>query len=798
VNPIRSVRRGRLLTCLIIAATSVGFSSFASEYEVDGQVSQTLMRQNGTNLSATASFTVYVRDSGWLIKTIETNEIGGIASREVGSTNGTEIYECEGRPGSSGTIFAVIISNNVPVGELDSAVVGHLWLMFASQCYWPSLNSDQLTPIYDWRASVAAASTGFGNQGKVSAEWNLLNGPGSLPQEVVYFGWLDETNGFYKITGTNSVGGTLIPTGFIFEEHQNKKLDKRVEVTVTAIRPVCSRDNLIPLPDDQATIVDRRFDSGVPNRPPSYQNPVIGQWPTVEESRKLAGVQKDRDLSALARMGVSPFPKKSEPEAVNPSPPVLSLAIRCTNEVVKAGDEISIEFHITNRGTNDYKYADRTYDRSGRMNEYKLVARNESGETFPDPRANDKGGWFGGGLFQYAILKPGQSFTKTIPLNRWALVKEPGRYTVVATNFVDSHSTNVISVTSDPITVTVLPRTAQEMDTYIAGLTNQLDAKITGRPNGKEPRPPDQSLNELVVKLMFTCSPKIIPSLLKSIYESGDGGFWESEAIRFYVPHTPETKQKLIEAAIEHGFGPNGTISYLLEDYGCTKEEMKPLIERALAPDNQQDWVAGAGLAQQFSDDDFTARLIAIATTPRINAQTAAIEALAYNRTDEGVKTLKSLLNDPHEKIWTPLAFAIENAYNYRHDSTGKPLRPDDFTAKDFKPLIERMLASGQQNADSIVGIRLIEQFGGDDFTTQLIAIATSPGNIARDTAIYALALNRTDEGVQTLKTLLNDPDPKISKMTEDAIRNAYTTRGNARGRPLRPEDFDAKFRAPK
>jgi ankyrin repeat protein len=765
--------------------------SSACEYEVDGQVSQTLMRQNGTNLSATASFTVYVRDCSWLIATTETNEAGGMFAREIGSTNGTEIYECTHGLGGFGPTMGQIESNNIPVGEQDSAVVGHLWLMFASQCYWPRLNSDQLTPIYDWRASVGAG----GQNRKVSAEWSLLNGPGSLPREVIYFGWLDETNGLYTIMGTNSVGGMLIPTGFIFEEHQNGKLDKHVEVKVIAIRPVCSLANLIPLPSKGTLVVDERFDSGVPNRPPSYQNPVFGQWLTVEESRKLADVQKERDLRSLDRMGVSPFPPKSEPEVV--TPPVLSLAIRCTNEIVKAGDEISIEFRITNTGTNDYKYADRTYDRSGRMEEYKLIAKTESGEAVPDPRANDKGFWFGGGGFQYAVLKPGQSFTKTIPLNRWALVKEPGRYLVVATNFVDSHSTNVISIASDPIPITVLPRTPEEMDAYINDMTNQLDAKLTGKSNSGQSRPPDQALNDLIMKLMFTCSPKIVPSLLQSIYDSGTGGFWESEALRFYVPHSPETKKVLIGTATKRGLGPNVTISYLLRNYGFTKEELKPLIAQALAPDNEQEWAAGAGLAQQFGDDDFTQRLIAIATTPRINAQTAAIEALAYNRTDEGVKTLKSLLNDPHEKIWTPLAFAIENAYNYRHDSTGRPLRPDDFTAKDFKPLIEQMLASGEQGADIITGVGLIEQFGGDDFTTQLIAIATSPGNIARDTAIYALALNRTDEGVKTLKTLLNDPDPKICKVTEDALRNAYTSHGNSRERPLMTEDFDAKYQPP-
>jgi hypothetical protein len=33
--------------------------------------------------------------------------------------------------------------------------------------------------------------------------------------------------------------------------------------------------------------------------------------------------------------------------------------------------------------------------------------------------------------------------------------------------------------------------------------------------------------------------------------------------------------------------------------------------------------------------------------------------------------------------------------------------------------------------------------------------------------------------------------------LTEDAIRYAYTARGEEKGRPLRPDDFDAKFQQP-
>jgi hypothetical protein len=786
-----------IFCCLTMAVAGFGFSSLASEYEVDGQVSQMIARFNGTNLSATASFTVYVRDCGWMIKTTETNENGSVSSREIGSTNGFEIYDCAPPlEGNSGTKRALIESNTIPVGWLDSAVAGHLWLMFASQCYWPKLNSDQLSPIYDWRASG-------GNNGqnrRVSGEWHLLNGPGSLPQEVIYFGILNDTNGLYQITGSKSVGGELIPTGFVFEQHENKRLLKRVEVNVTAIRPVCSRASLIPPPEVGSYIIDMRFAHEGDSHLPSYRNPVGGRWPTIEEARELAGASLARDLRAPDRLGAAPLQKKTDSENTPSGPPILSLAIRCTNGVVKAGDEIAIEFRITNCGTNDYRYANRTYDRSGRMNEYQLVATNSSGEAVPDPRANDKAFRMGGGLFQYSILKPGESFTKVIPLNRWALVKEPGRYAVVGSYISAMYSTNYITVRSDPLTVTVLPRTAQEMDAYIADLTNQIETKLTGRVNpvANESRPPDPAMNDLVTKLMFTCSPKIVPSLLKSMCDYGSGGgFWETEAITYYVPHSDETKQAILAAATAWGLGRNWSLASLLREYDFTKEEMKPLIERALAPDNEPGWAPGADLARQFPDDEFTARLIAIAKTPRDNAQTAAIDALAYNRTDEGVKTLKELLSDPHQNIWTTLAFAIENAYNYRRDTMGRPLRPDDFTAEDMKPLIEHLMSSDNQISGVDTAISLIGQFGGDEYTARLIAIATSPGNNARYSAIYALANNRTDDGVKTLKTLLNDPDPKIQKMTEDALRNAYTSHGNSRGRPLKPEDFDAKYRQP-
>ncbi len=350
--------------------------------------------------------------------------------------------------------------------------------------------------------------------------------------------------------------------------------------------------------------------------------------------------------------------------------PMLSLSICCTNEVVKAGDEIPVEFRITNRGTNDYKYADRTYDRSGRMEEYRLVPKKRSGEVVSDPRAGYAGGWFGGGLFQYRILKPGESFTKVIPLNRWALVKEPGRYIVTGTYLSELYSTNSEDIVSPPIAIDVQPRTEKEMEAYIARLTNQLASAAS---------------DELFMKLMFTCNPKIVPALLNAMYESGQGGFWEAEALNFYVPHSESTKREIVTFVNQRGLA--GGMQSVLYDYGYTNgAELEPIIARSLAPDNPRAWQAGASAAQQYANDVFTPRLIALAMVPGNSARTQAMDALAANRTDESVKALKSLLNDPDPTIRAETERAIRVAYNWRGIWQGRRLKSDDFDEKYQRP----------------------------------------------------------------------------------------------------------------
>jgi len=337
------------LKCLLtLVVTPASLFSWAGEYQLAGKLDQTITGANGLRIRSTATFSVFVRDCNWLIETTESDEKGRIYKREIGSTNGSEIYEClhpvlEVRTNSTkadkkmfqnpesptGPAIATIISNGIPVGAVDTAIAGHLWLMLASQCYWPSLNTTALTPLYDWHASVAAG----GEKRTVRARWQLLAGQKSLPQEVVYLGRWDETNGLYRITGSNWTGGMLIPSGFVFEEYyvgplepgrtiHSMVLRKRVVVEVTSAHPFCDRADLLPLPPANTVVIDRRVAGSVSNvslagnrrayRPPSYINPGVGKWVMPEEATKLAAAMRRADDQAIAEItGVSRFQNES-------------------------------------------------------------------------------------------------------------------------------------------------------------------------------------------------------------------------------------------------------------------------------------------------------------------------------------------------------------------------------------------------------------------------------------------------------------------------------------------------------
>jgi hypothetical protein len=309
--------------------TGVVFSSSGAEYEVNGRITQTITDLGVSAIQTTNEFTVFVRDCAWLIQTLATDGKGAVWQREVGSTNGMEIYESnvqlQNPPGTKQTRIvsqSFISGNTIPVELLDEGVDGHLWLMFASQCYWSSLNTNttSLTPVYDWHASVGANPNR-----KVRAEWELLGGRGSLPREVRYLGQWDETNGLYTVTGTKSVGGILVPNGFIFEERyvgplaadsfiHEMTLRKRVQAEVTSVQAVCSRKSLLPVRGDVKTvIVDWRVkEASSGNNIPSYIIPNTEKWPSVEEARKIVEAGRIRTKRMQDALGSNPSEHRSK------------------------------------------------------------------------------------------------------------------------------------------------------------------------------------------------------------------------------------------------------------------------------------------------------------------------------------------------------------------------------------------------------------------------------------------------------------------------------------------------------
>jgi hypothetical protein len=106
-----------------------------------------------------------------------------------------------------------------------------------------------------------------------------------------------------------------------------------------------------------------------------------------------------------------------------------------------------------------------------------------------------------------------------------------------------------------------------------------------------------------------------------------------------------------------------------------------------------------------------------------------------------------------------------------------------------IKELIAVAIASGREASRS-AGALAAQRFPDDRFAAGLVTLAKAGPELTRVQAIYALAHNRTDEGVQALRELLRDPSAKIRAATTNAIEAAYRAGAAGERRPLRAEDF--------
>jgi hypothetical protein len=308
----------RLFLLLILFSGYSGMNmAGAAEFEVEGTVVvySPDPRTHTTNAGPASSFKIYVKDCQWLIHLDEQGESWeGNARREIGSTNGVEIFaldEAIERPrvGKStvdlskigpemklGPVYTgTVVSNIVHVPTWELHVAGHLWLTFASACYFPQLKTNELTPVYDPTAAAI-----YSPNIKRPAKWMLLNGDGSLPGDVSYFRQDGALEARYQALERTNLFGTMVPMKILFERFEGPypngplkeaRLRRSALITVNSVRPTCSISNFLPQVPGLAVITDFR----APGPAMVYK---ADHWVEWREAKKL-GRDVQKSVTAL-------------------------------------------------------------------------------------------------------------------------------------------------------------------------------------------------------------------------------------------------------------------------------------------------------------------------------------------------------------------------------------------------------------------------------------------------------------------------------------------------------------------
>ncbi len=466
----------------------------------------------------------------------------------------------------------------------------------------------------------------------------------------------------------------------------------------------------------------------------------------------------------------------------------VELGLECNQKDIRVGDEILITFVFTNRDPNVFRYESRSYDRSGRMPEYELAAKYSDGKPVPDPREPSFpaiGGGLGGGL---EPLATGASYRRTLALNLWASITEPGRYVVTGTYHYwiedkdkkprkNVGTSTPIRLQSLPIEIEVKPRSRKEMGKYINQLTTRLKSLERGVSAGVR-----HEREHLLAQLAYTCDARVLPTMIDQMCKRRDGNeaFQAFQALWCYLPHTTDVRNAVLTAARTRPMP--GQWASLLEHLS-SPSEFAEIIREFLSSGDPKTVEEAIYAAQQHPADEYMPRLIAVATGTGLEAlglpkgirREGAIGALAENRTDEGVAALKNLLNDPNEKIRKATSEVIRRVYR-RY-----PIYPEQEDEAFTKAIV-----SVAMDPQDILRFRAV----------QFIAQTRTPAGVQAIKALLAdpnanVLVAATDLGVRAIRDLLHDSDPSIRKHTrfyiEDLAYHEYP------GRPLRADDFPSE-----
>jgi hypothetical protein len=325
-------------------------------------------------------------------------------------------------------------------------------------------------------------------------------------------------------------------------------------------------------------------------------------------------------------------------------PPALHVAIRCDADDLRVGDEVPITFIVTNVGGASFEYGSSSPYRFGALN-FDLKAFDELQRPVIDPQSIGfpAGGIAGSILSTPLVLRAGDSFEETVSLNEWASLRQPGQFTVRGT-----YRAAGATFESEPVTVSIAPRSRSDMRRHVAALQGQWTRATT------------KAERDLVAwRLAYTFDERALSTLFDALH--GDAGFAASQGIVHYLPITTQSVARIVRDFESRGLSPN--VVFVLVGIGASEARIVRVLDRSLQDDRRSSWPTAAFGATLYGDDRLMPRLIAIAETIGEPARIRAVQAIANNRTDKGVAALKRLLDDPDPELHRHIVEAIRAAY---------------------------------------------------------------------------------------------------------------------------------------
>jgi hypothetical protein len=252
--------------------------------------------------------------------------------------------------------------------------------------------------------------------------------------------------------------------------------------------------------------------------------------------------------------------------ASSPSDPQLTVTTRDNQTTFHIGEIIPLDLAFTSSTPNAYQLDMATYDRSGRLNEDQFVVDPSNGSDDPLQlyfRAYK--GFMMGGLRGFKGLSTTPA-TIHANLNEWVRFKAPGQYrlTVISRRVskVGSNEFGNLTVTSNSVTMTILPATKEWQDATLKSSIQFLDST---KPPAVPALDPANSRTQAVKTLRYLGTPEAAREMARRM--TGTVSDWDFAAGVMGSPARSVALEEMKKLLVDPNFPVSGrflgTISVL-------------------------------------------------------------------------------------------------------------------------------------------------------------------------------------------------------------------------------------------